>query len=141
VENELNALLGELHTRNAVGYHLGDVMENLLEFHSPFEKKDDLLKRKLAESLIKKGKPRLHAAMDHLDRYAMVIGNLEMLYQQILDHPEWDLESRVSLENSAREHVINLKRLHGKQKEALTAITQAFLAISKDHVRKLKTSR
>ena len=76
--------------------------------------------------------------MDHLDRFAMVIGNLEMAYQQLLDHPEWDLEGRVSLEDTARNHIVNLKRLHGRQKETLTTITQAFLEISKNHIKQSK---
>jgi len=138
VESEFNALLSQLHASSAVSYHLGDVMEGLMEFHPLNDKKPNRFKREFTDSFIKKSKPRLHLAMDHLDRFAMVIGNLEMAYQQLLDHPEWDLEGRVSLEDTARNHIVNLKRLHGRQKETLTTITQAFLEISKNHIKQSK---
>ena len=135
MQDEFDVLLSELQTSKAVNYHLGGVMDGLLELHSPLEKKDERFKREFMRKFIKNGKPSLNAAMDHLDRFAYVIGNLEMAYQQLLDHPEMDLETQVGMESLARSHIINLKSLHHKQKETLTTITQVFLALSREHIK------
>ncbi len=135
MQNELNTLFLELHTNAAVNHHLGGVVEGLMDFGSPFDKRDERFKREFTEEFIRESKPKLNLAMDHLNRFAYVIGNLEMLYQRVLDHPELNLEEKIRLENASSCHVINLKRLHGKQKETLTAITQLFLELSKNHLR------
>jgi len=131
MRDELDALFRELQSKAAVNYHLGGVVRGLMDVQPPLDQKDERFRRRMTRGFIREHKGNLDAAMDHLNRFAMVIGNLEMLYQQILDHPELDLESKVVLENSARDHVARLKRLHGRQKTTLTDITQLFLRLSR----------
>ena len=135
MRDELDALFRGLQSKAAVNYHLGGVVEGLMDLNPLFGQEGGSSKRVSTRSFIRKSKPRLHAAMDHLDRFGMVIGNLERFYQKLFSHPELDLENKVQFEGAARSQVISLKRLHGKQKETLTAVTHLFLKLSRQHLR------
>ncbi len=127
----------EVFSKAAVNCHLGTIMQDLISLQGQGER----FKRDFERKFIKRGKPSLHLAMDHLNNFAVGIGKSEMRFQEILDRPELDLESRVKIGHLASNHVINLKRLHQKQKTTLTQITQIFLKLSKRHLREMKRVR
>ena len=101
-------------------------------------------KEELGKSFIRRTKPHLSKGMDHLNDFAEHINGVEMQCQSMLDGIDSDaidLETKVRLEDAAKQHVINLKALHEKQKVTLTKITELFLQLSKSRLKELKKQR
>jgi hypothetical protein len=132
-----NERLKDLGVKGEVNLNLGNAVKQIMDVHPSFNSKKEVLGR----GFIVKTKPHLNRAMDHLERFAKAINGAEMHYQGIidkLDSDEVDLETKVRVEDLAKQHVINLKNLHQKQKVTLTKITGLFLKLSKNGIKEMK---
>jgi hypothetical protein len=115
--------------------HIANAVKSIVEHHPSFNKEKD----ELSKHFITRTKPHLSKGMDHLNDFAEHISRTEMHYQSVLDKLEGDnidLETKVRLEDAAKQHVINLKQLHQRQKVTLTKITELFLQLSREHLKK-----
>ena len=120
--------------------HIANAIHSIFEHHPSFNDK----KGSLGKGFITKTKPHLNKGMNSLNKFAEHIGKVEMHYQSVLDGLDSStvgLEDRVHLEDSAKQHVINLKSLHEKQKITLTKITELFLQLSKERLKEMKQQR
>ncbi len=120
--------------------HISNALNKIVEHHPSFNED----KGKLGKSFITRTKPHLSRGMDHLNTFAEHIGKMEMHYQSMLDKLDGDgidLETKVRIEDLAKQHVINLKSLHEKQKVTLTRITELFLELSKSQLKEMKKER
>ncbi len=118
-------------------FHIGNAIKNIMEHHPSFNRE----KEGLGKGFITRTKPHLSKGMDHLNSFAEHINGVEMHYQSMLDGLDSDaidLETKVRLEDTAKQHVINLKELHEKQKVTLTKITELFLQLSKSQLKEMK---
>jgi hypothetical protein len=135
-----NKGIGNSGVGHAGNFHIANAIQNLMEHHPSFNEEKD----SLGKGFITKTKPHLSRGMDHLNNFAEHIGEKEMHYQSVLDSLEGadvDLETKVRLEDSAKQHVINLKALHEKQKVTLTKITELFLQLSKGQLQEMRRAK
>lgn len=125
------------HQGNA---HIATAIKSIMEHHPSFNNELNAL----GKGFITKTKPHLSKGMDSLNKFAEHIGKKEMHYQGVLDSLEGgevDLETKVRLEDAAKQHVINLKSLHEKQKVTLTKITELFLKLSKSTLKDMRRQK
>jgi hypothetical protein len=132
--------LGSLGIGHVGNTHIASAIQKIIEHHPSI----NLEKDSFGKGFITRTKPHITRGMDHLENFAGHIGKTEMRYQAILDSldaNDVDLETKVRLEDMAKQHVIRLKSVHGKQKATLTKITQLFLQLSKSQIREMKKGR
>ena len=121
--------------KHLVNYHLGEVMSHLISTHPPFAGQ-----KMLSNKHMHLHNQSLNSAIDALNSFDGLIDHHEEYYASILEHTQLNLEDKVRLKGMCDTHVILLRGLHRKQKEALTDITTLFLALSKKDIREKKRS-